>query len=943
MSVAARAMGWSRRMRAAASPFAATGEPSNGRPVCVELFISGVWVDITSYVLTRDGGGKIEISRGQSDEGAQVERSTCAFELNNRDGRFSPRNPTGPYYGLIGRNTPLRVSVPDNGYKNYRFQGEVTKWPQEWDITTTDFWVRVEAYGPLSRLEKGRVPTHSVLYTYVTSGFVPSLRAYWPCEDDVLATKIASLVPTAADMTITGNPELGQSEAFSSSDPLTVMADAKFSGRVSTYSPVTSCQLRFLLLIPEFALDDGQVVASIWMDSLDIETWELYYSLASDGSGQLVLRPLDGDGAALAGGVSAFGDVHNKLLRVSVELSQNGANIDCAVRYVEAETNLTTSATGTLNSKVLAVVTKIEIAPEQVLGSATQGMPFVTVGHVTLQNEITSITDFGYHFDSTSEKAGRRFQRICDERNLSFDYVGDLDDTIAMGAQQKVKPLDLMQACVDVDGGIMYENMTAFGMGYRTRASLLNQDPALQFSYSDSILSEVPVPVEDDRFIRNSVDTTKIPDEDATAHAELTTGALSTVEPPGGVGEYGLQAEVNVQFDRQLGDQAGWRLHHGTVDEARFPEISFNLARQQITPQIRSALLNLRPGDRILLTDPPLTQPPDDVSLMVFGWQKEAIDNFQHTMTLNCAPETPWRVATANDVVYGRADTEGSELVADVTSSATSFNVLTTAGPVWTTDSAELPFDLRVGGEIMTVTAINPNAYDTFTRSVSSGWGTSDSSDAWTTAGGSATDFSVASNEGRHLCSTVNVSRRSVLPASSADFDIVCDVTANALSTGNSQWGGIMARHLDANTLYYARLEFTTANTVLLQLYRRLSGVETSLGSYTTAITHSAGQDVRLRFKGAAADLYTKAWLSSSVEPPGWQVTAIDGSIDSGQIGLRSIVDAANTNVNPVLAYDNFSYTNPQTFTVTRSVNGVVKAHSAGADIRLAYPAILGL
>jgi hypothetical protein len=34
---------------------------------------------------------------------------------------------------------------------------------------------------------------------------------------------------------------------------------------------------------------------------------------------------------------------------------------------------------------------------------------------------------------------------------------------------------------------------------------------------------------------------------------------------------------------------------------------------------------------------------------------------------------------------------------------------------------------------------------------------------------------------------------------------------------------------------------------------------------------------------------------------------------------------------------------NPQTMTVTRSINGVVKAHTAGEDIRLAYPAILGM
>lgn len=74
----------------------------------VELDLNGTWTDITSYVYYR---GMINIGRGRSDESSQAQPSTCQMTLNNRDGRFSPRNPEGPYYGSIGRNTPLRVSV----------------------------------------------------------------------------------------------------------------------------------------------------------------------------------------------------------------------------------------------------------------------------------------------------------------------------------------------------------------------------------------------------------------------------------------------------------------------------------------------------------------------------------------------------------------------------------------------------------------------------------------------------------------------------------------------------------------------------------------------------------------------------------------------------------------------------------------------------------------
>lgn len=72
----------------------------------VDLKIGTTWTDITSY-LRQDAG--VDISRGADAEGSDPNPSSCTFQLDNRDGRFSPRNPTGPYYGSIGRNTQVRV------------------------------------------------------------------------------------------------------------------------------------------------------------------------------------------------------------------------------------------------------------------------------------------------------------------------------------------------------------------------------------------------------------------------------------------------------------------------------------------------------------------------------------------------------------------------------------------------------------------------------------------------------------------------------------------------------------------------------------------------------------------------------------------------------------------------------------------------------------------
>src|SRR5882762_9914067 len=99
--------------------------------ILVELFISGAWTDITPYVYQRD---RISITRGRQNEGQNVDAASCKLTLDNRDGRWCARNPTSPYYGLIGRNTLLRVTAPTLAGTSIRMVGEVASWPQTWDI-----------------------------------------------------------------------------------------------------------------------------------------------------------------------------------------------------------------------------------------------------------------------------------------------------------------------------------------------------------------------------------------------------------------------------------------------------------------------------------------------------------------------------------------------------------------------------------------------------------------------------------------------------------------------------------------------------------------------------------------------------------------------------------------------------------------------------------------
>lgn len=76
--------------------------------VLTEMQVGGLWNDISSDVLLRDG---IDITRGKQGEDGQAPPQTARLTLNNRGGKYSVRNPLGQWYGQIGRNTQIRIGV----------------------------------------------------------------------------------------------------------------------------------------------------------------------------------------------------------------------------------------------------------------------------------------------------------------------------------------------------------------------------------------------------------------------------------------------------------------------------------------------------------------------------------------------------------------------------------------------------------------------------------------------------------------------------------------------------------------------------------------------------------------------------------------------------------------------------------------------------------------
>jgi hypothetical protein len=193
------------------------------------------------------------------------------------------------------------------------------------------------------------------------------------------------------------------------------------------------------------------------------------------------------------------------------------------------------------------------------------------------------------------------------------------------------------------------------------------------------------------------------------------SGPLSTSAPPDGVGRYDETLTLNLYTDSQTEDAAGWRLHLGTVDEARFPVIGVNLARAvyAASSTLSRSVEDLDVGDRFTIADPPAWLPPDTISLLALG-TIETLSNFTETIDVNCGPETPYGQVAIYDDSASRYTSDGTVTAEALDTTETGVDVTTASGPVWS--DADGDFQVIVGGEVMTVTAISgATASQTFT------------------------------------------------------------------------------------------------------------------------------------------------------------------------------------------------------------------------------------
>lgn len=617
----------------------------------------------------------------------------------------------GNNWGFFGLADSARIWYGDIYIRGF---GEIAELPPRWDPSHSDKYIPVVANGMLRRLGQGKSPVATGLRDFILrSDNVDALAAYYPLSGGEGTTYSLNLAPLnyylqtrffgqqvlnsggfVQSPVFTYGKEMGASWLGSGME-LNATGESYMRGDVATADD--NCALDFVFQSPSLG------VLTVEIQDYSVNLWKCILDTSAN-AGTLEVRFTAADtgtdfGFSVVGPFEALQDANLHHLRF--QLTKAGADTQFAV-YIDG----VSVKTGTMPGYALNGVALFRLYYSRFTGQTVMNVAHLAMWANANAAQIPAIADavaaaFGY----AGETAGERIQRVCDEGNIPVEFIGDPAQTTAMGPQFSEPRLAQIRDAEATDFGILTEQRAGNGLLYRTRVSMYAQTPAVTIDYSDKVVAPPFEPTDDDEATRNDVTASRR--DGGSFQKTLTTGRMSVLDPPGGIGQYEDEVTVNVETDAQLPGVAAWWLNLGTLDAARFPSVTFNLAAAEIDDTLRDQILALEVGDRMPITSIFAADIPDDVDLIIQGYT-ETITNTTWEITFNCAPGQPYQVAKFGTARY---DADGSVLTAALDSDDTTFQVSNNGSTVWTTDPAVFGVDLNIGGErlrILLITGTNP-------------------------------------------------------------------------------------------------------------------------------------------------------------------------------------------------------------------------------------------
>jgi hypothetical protein len=646
------------------------------------------WVDITRFVRHDDG---IEVTSGRKDERDVVPPGEGKLRLDNSDGRFSRRNPTGPYYGLLTKNTPIRAVVDPGSGEVARMEMFISEWPARSDLTLTDVTTPIVCAGILRRLGQGAVFKSALRRAYLGLTSAPTL--YWPLEEGPDSSTGAAAIGGLATYPI-------QSPAVFGGEPIGASgaaAGVDFSGGGSLLLPTGQA--------PAAAPNGWEFECVVAFDALpSISVGQtLAIASASSGSGAAATMGFgiknsggtiywsdfifDAAGSGSTVSLTTLGAVEaGRTYHVRMVGHQEGAGLRLTV-YIDGTSEFDDGFNDTV---LMPTRILVNTSYDPTNAALVANTPFFSSAAFWNARRSTVPATYLAGDGYSGEQAHERIARLCTEEGVPYTATASTSPT--MGAQQLKSFLQLLRQCEAVDAGVLYEQ--GFGLGYQSRTERHNAPVALQLDFAAGHISAEPEHADDDQQIRNSWTISRLNGGEATVEDQTSIAAN---------GLYDDSAELALERDAQCKHAAGWRLHVGTVEEDRWPRFDIDFASTGGRTLI-SSWLALAFGARSTVANPPDMYSPDPVDVFVEGrWERW--DPINWNAAIFTTPATPYEVyVVAASGNRGRVDMAHSSVAVEAASGATALSVAST-GALWVT--GPVSFDIAVGGERMTVTNIS--------------------------------------------------------------------------------------------------------------------------------------------------------------------------------------------------------------------------------------------
>lgn len=469
-------------MLALLSALLTSGAAVAKQDVTVELFYSAAWHDVSDrWRVTK---GEIVINHGAGNEQTGVVPSDASLTFDNRDGEMNPENRKSSLFGLIGHNTPIRITVSDD----IRFSGQVVAWKPRraagtLDSTRGDAWVLVQAQGTIRRLGQGNPPVRSALNRTMLAAASGTIipAELWSLEDEPGAKLFSSAVgglPGTGEITFsdTDKPPVpgGHSGIVGSARSVSLTLGSFVSMPVRPYTDTGQWAIQGAFISDDLDAGEPRMAAtlangnqiSINVSDFGILVQRLAVDIFDPDGGSIFFDDVD---------ISNGGIVGEPMSLMMAVVDTGGGNDEFVARVLDG------------NGTIRAEITTTNVGYDKVskIVAATAGgntdTPFVGASHIGLFTN----PSFDIDVDTVGiaraasgwagERAGDRADRLCGEEGIAFTIVGTAAETQPMGPQLPDTTLNLFDEIARTDAGIIHDTRTQLGLTFRTGRSLHNQ------------------------------------------------------------------------------------------------------------------------------------------------------------------------------------------------------------------------------------------------------------------------------------------------------------------------------------------------------------------------------------------------------------------------------------------------------------------------------------